>query len=62
MKLYIVRHAQSKTNVGINEEDPGLTEIGKIQAKRLGKYLSKLNINQVYCSPAKLQPACSVFG
>jgi len=53
MKLYIVRHAQSKTNVGINEEDPGLTEIGKIQAKRLGKYLSKLNINQVYCSPAK---------
>ena len=53
MELYIVRHSQSKTNIGIDGEDPGLTEVGKIQAKRLDKPLSKLNLSKVYCSPAK---------
>jgi len=49
MQLYIIRHAQSANNARWLEtrsslgrdEDPGLTEIGKKQANRLGEFLSK---------------------
>ncbi|MEK6890859.1 MAG: phosphoglycerate mutase family protein, partial [Nanoarchaeota archaeon] len=51
MKLYIVRHAQSKRNA--REEsvvDAGLTDIGKEQAKRLGLYFKKVKIDAIFCS------------
>ncbi len=54
MKLYLVRHAQSKRNAKQkSEEDAELSEIGEEQAKRLGKYFHKVNLDKVYCSTLK---------
>lgn len=54
MKLYIVRHAQSKRNAKEkSEEDAKLSDVGKEQAWRLGKYFQKVNLDKVYCSTLK---------
>lgn len=53
MNLYVVRHGE--TDMGKNKiiatEDEPLNFTGIEQAKNLGKELSKLNIDIVYCSP-----------
>ncbi len=42
MKLYLVRHAQSETNIGNNTgKDPILSKTEIEQAKRLGMYFQK---------------------
>ena len=54
MKIYIVRHAESKRNVRQkSDEDPELTEVGKEQARRLGSYFHKVKLNKIYCSTLK---------
>jgi len=54
MKLYLVRHAQSKRNAKQKSgEDAELSDVGKEQAWRLGKYFHKVNLNKVYCSTLK---------
>jgi probable phosphoglycerate mutase len=51
MKLYIVRHAQSRRNAGHeSKEDSELDDIGREQARRLGKYFHKVGLERVYCS------------
>ncbi len=51
MKLYIIRHAQSKRNAGNkSKEDSELSDVGKEQARRLGKYFHKVEPDKVYCS------------
>ncbi|MCK5149496.1 histidine phosphatase family protein [Candidatus Pacearchaeota archaeon] len=54
MKLYLTRHAQSLENIGIKLiKDTSLTDVGKEQAKRLGIYFKKLDINLIFCSKLK---------
>lgn len=54
MKLYIVRHAQSKRNTKeISEVDAELSSIGHEQAKRLGIYFKKVKVDRIYCSTLK---------
>jgi len=54
MKIYIVRHAQSKRNARIqSEEDAELTEIGEEQARRLAGFFHDINLSKIYCSPLK---------
>ena len=54
MKLYLVRHAQSKRNLKMNSEiDTELSDIGIVQAKKLGSWFHKVKINKIYCSELK---------
>lgn len=54
MKLYIVRHAQSKRNIRErSEEDVELTPVGEEQARRLGSYFHGKKLDVVYCSTLK---------
>jgi broad specificity phosphatase PhoE len=55
MKLYLVRHAESKRNAHEEntEEDTELTEVGIEQARRLGKYFHDKKIDFVFCSDLK---------
>ena len=47
MKLYLVRHAQSKRNQKIkSRKDSELTEDGREQARRLGGYFNGIKIIQ----------------
>jgi|SRR3989344_1933369 len=48
MKLYLVRHAQSLRNVGLEHDQ--LSETGIEQAKRLGLFLKEKHIDYIYCS------------
>lgn len=58
LELYLVRHGQSKGNVGFGDEkvdfteinDPRLTELGIMQAKKAGKYLSGVEFDACYSS------------
>ncbi len=51
MKLYIVRHAQSESNVGNHTgKETVLSKTGIEQAKRLGLYFKRKNIDKIYCS------------
>jgi len=50
MKLYLVRHAKSERNAGHNSNEDKLTEDGKEQARRLGKYFHNANLDKIYCS------------
>ena len=60
MKLYLVRHAQSKRNIRLrSDEDSELTEVGQEQSRRLGKYFHQKKIDLVYCS--KLRRAHDTF-
>lgn len=63
MKIYLVRHGQSRWQVERNEDDwdSPLTEIGQEQAKLLGKWLATkptldfrnkpIEIARIFCSP-----------
>ena len=53
MKLYLVRHAQSESNIGIytgKSTNIVLTKTGIEQAKRLGMFFRKKHIDIIYCS------------
>lgn len=51
MKLYLVRHAQSKSNRGIHTgKETVLTSTGIEQAKRLGLSFGRKKIDKIYCS------------
>lgn len=55
MKVYFVRHGQTKYNV-LQEhqpEDAGLSELGIKQAEILAKRFSKIPIDIIYSSPMK---------
>lgn len=54
MLLYLIRHAQSENNARPEEErveDPGLTEIGHEQARRLGEWIPCLELTRLITSP-----------
>ncbi|MEX0920028.1 MAG: histidine phosphatase family protein [Candidatus Pacearchaeota archaeon] len=54
MKIYIVRHAESKRNARQKSDiDAELTAVGEEQARRLGSYFHDINPNIVYCSTMK---------
>jgi len=57
MKIYIVRHAQTRSNLKEiaceNQKKEGLTEEGKEQAKKLAKKLNKVKIDKIFISEAK---------
>jgi len=54
LKIYLVRHAESKGNKkGINlgsDLDPELSENGKLQAEKLAGYFKDKNISKIYSS------------
>lgn len=53
-RLYLVRHAQSEENRGEYdgpEDDPPLSEVGREQAKRLGRRFARQRVDAVYSSP-----------
>jgi probable phosphoglycerate mutase len=51
MKLYLVRHAQSESNVGIHTgNETILSKTGLEQAKRLGMLFKTKHIDKIYCS------------
>lgn len=58
LELYLVRHGQSKGNAGLVEEgasfteinDVRLTELGVMQAKKAGKYLSDIEFDACFAS------------
>ena len=50
MELYLVRHGQSQSNVGIDVKDPALTETGHIQAQLAGEALKNVRFDRVYTS------------
>jgi len=54
MDLFLIRHAQSSNNAGPQEErvdDPGLTELGHRQARKLGEWIPKLELTRLITSP-----------
>lgn len=60
LELYLIRHGQSKGNVGFADDekaefteinDPRLTLLGTMQAKKAGKYLSGVQFDACYSSP-----------
>jgi broad specificity phosphatase PhoE len=53
MKLYLVRHGQSRGNLGISISDPELTDIGIRQAELVGERLAHENIDLLLCSPLR---------
>ncbi|MBE6755438.1 MAG: hypothetical protein E7555_03130 [Ruminococcaceae bacterium] len=58
LELYLVRHGQSRGNAGAFSEsdaekelnDPHLTDLGIMQAKKAGKYLSDVNFDICFAS------------
>lgn len=54
MRLYLVRHAQSKRNSRQKSPvDAELSEVGKEQANRLGGYFHDVELDKIYCSTLK---------
>ena len=54
MELYLIRHAQSWNNAKPEEqrvEDPGLTELGEQQARRVAEFVTGLNLTRLITSP-----------
>ena len=47
--FYLIRHGQKNKNIG----NPGLTDLGKKQAKLTGQYLSSFKIDKIFNSPSK---------
>lgn len=44
--FYLIRHGQKVSQAG----DPGLTELGKEQARKTGDFLKGFNISKIYSS------------
>lgn len=56
MRLVLVRHAQSANNALPDHQrvhDPGLTEVGVLQAEQLGDWMASLPLTALWCSPFK---------
>ncbi|MBR6530989.1 MAG: histidine phosphatase family protein [Clostridia bacterium] len=51
MDLYIIRHGESQGNVGLDVEDPHLTDLGKKQAELLALRLRNVNFDAILSSP-----------
>ncbi|HUF53583.1 MAG TPA: histidine phosphatase family protein [Dehalococcoidia bacterium] len=54
-RVYLVRHAQSEGNTGedLTTGDPDLTEVGRMQAERLGQRMKEARLDRVYASPLR---------
>lgn len=54
-RIYLVRHGQSRSQAGEVKDgvDPELTDLGKLQARRLIKPLSKMEIDRILVSPLR---------
>lgn len=57
IKIYIIRHAEIKSNLKClaydNQQEEGLTREGKKQAKKLAERLSKVKIDKIFISETK---------
>ena len=53
MDLYIIRHGESQGNVGLNIENPELTDLGKKQAELLALRLRNIKFDAILSSPLK---------
>ena len=57
MKIYIVRHAQTRSNLKEmackNQKKEGLTKEGKEQAKKLAEKLNKIKFDKIFISEAR---------
>ncbi len=51
MDLYIIRHGESKGNIGHDVENPKLTDLGHRQAELLALRLKKINFDVILSSP-----------
>ena len=54
MNLYIIRHGESKWNIENRiqgSSDPGLSKLGRLQAKLLAGRFKKIKIDMIYSSP-----------
>lgn len=54
MQLYLIRHAQSQNNAlpeSQRVEDPGITELGRQQAKHLAERVAQLDLTRLITSP-----------
>ncbi len=51
MDLYIIRHGESQGNVGLDVEDPHLTELGQKQSELLALRLRNIKFDVVLSSP-----------
>lgn len=54
-RLYLIRHAQSQGNTGedLTTDDPGLTEVGWEQARRLADRFRRQRVEVLYASPLR---------
>ncbi|HEY5640925.1 MAG TPA: histidine phosphatase family protein [Dehalococcoidia bacterium] len=54
-RLYLIRHAQSEGNTGedLTTGDPDLTDVGRMQAERLGKRMKDARLDALYASPLR---------
>lgn len=51
MDLYIIRHGESQGNIGLDVEDPKLTELGEKQAELLALRLRNIKFDAILSSP-----------
>lgn len=51
MDLYIIRHGESQGNIGLDIEDPKLTELGEKQAELLALRLRNIKFDAILSSP-----------
>ena len=50
-ELVLVRHAEPDWERAKGTGDPGLTELGRVQAARVAELLRRFRIDAIYCSP-----------
>ena len=53
-EVLLIRHGQSANNAQaehLRVPDPGLTDIGQLQAQALAEWLARQSISHLYCSP-----------
>lgn len=51
MDLYIIRHGESQGNIGLDVDDPKLTELGEKQAELLALRLRNIKFDAILSSP-----------
>jgi probable phosphoglycerate mutase len=54
-RVYLIRHAQSEGNTGedLTTGDPDLTDVGRLQAERLGRRMKEARLDRIYASPLR---------
>ncbi len=62
-RLYLIRHAQSEGNTGedLTTGDPDLTDVGRVQAERLGKRMKDARLDALYASPLRRTQLYSAY-